>query len=255
MENEGKISLGTAICIFIIILLIAILIGVVCYYNKNDEKSGGTYNTKVNANTVQANSDKRLDEKIDIDSKSEGIESKEFIKNAYLNKASHEIAFRYSNTQSDEMSEDIIWDEVEVIFDNKVIKTFYDIYRPGKEKQEPEIKTILGKDNKEYCIIEITTYGMSGETIYFTFVDDKGEILGIVDYYGGTSINYNGKELKYEINKDNMKLYKGTSLSQSLSQSNVVAIEYDIGVYQNELFITPNRIYSDKEVVIAGSKE
>ena len=40
MENKGKItiSLGTAICIFIIVLLVIALVGVICY-NSNKEKN------------------------------------------------------------------------------------------------------------------------------------------------------------------------------------------------------------------------
>lgn len=35
-KNSAKISLGTAICLFIIILLVASLVGMYLYYNKND---------------------------------------------------------------------------------------------------------------------------------------------------------------------------------------------------------------------------
>ena len=45
MENKGKISmsLGTAICIFIIVLLIIALVGVICY-NSNKGKNEITNN-------------------------------------------------------------------------------------------------------------------------------------------------------------------------------------------------------------------
>ena len=42
MENKGKItiSLGTAICIFIIVLLVIALVGVICYNsNKGESKT------------------------------------------------------------------------------------------------------------------------------------------------------------------------------------------------------------------------
>lgn len=58
MENKGKItiSLGTAICIFIIVLLIIALVGVICY-NSNKGKNEIT-NNKLEDNIIDKNIEK-----------------------------------------------------------------------------------------------------------------------------------------------------------------------------------------------------
>ena len=61
MENKGKItiSLGTAICIFIIVLLVIALVGVICYnYNKGESKTTSNDNQKVENVLIEKESEK-----------------------------------------------------------------------------------------------------------------------------------------------------------------------------------------------------
>lgn len=241
-KKEIKVSLGTIVCIFIIVLLVIALIGMMYYYNKDNVRS--TENVLLNekenkegSNQI-GNTNNQAEKNIS--------NSKEYIKSISLNGNSHEIAFIYSNTQTDETN-DLIWDEIEVLFDDKVIKTFYDIYRLGKEKEEPEVKTIIGEDNKEYAIIIINTYAVE-ETNYFTFVNEKGEVLGTIDNYTGTSISYNGEELKYEIKQNGIRIY------EPIARDEIAAIGYDVRVYQNVIDASVAEVYSNNEVEMAGAK-
>lgn len=61
MENKGKItiSLGTAICIFIIVLLVIALVGVICYNsNKGESKTTSNDNQKVENVLIEKESEK-----------------------------------------------------------------------------------------------------------------------------------------------------------------------------------------------------
>ncbi len=61
MENKGKItiSLGTAICIFIIVLLVIALVGVICYNsNKGESKTTSNDNQKVENVLIEKKSEK-----------------------------------------------------------------------------------------------------------------------------------------------------------------------------------------------------
>lgn len=245
MENKGKISinLGTAICLVIIVILVMALVGMWFYFN-NKIKDNILETSK--QDIIQKNND-------------ETITNKEFVKNVSLNGNSHEISFKYNNTKTDERNDEIC-DEVEILFDKKVIKTFYNIYRPEKEKEEPELKVILGEDNKQYIIIIINTYSLTGTTNYFAFINEKGEVLGILNNYGDYDIIYNGKKLSYEINENNMKLYKQLNLStydhhsDGMEYNSYAAIEYGVKINENMLDVCPIRIYSNDEVQIAGAK-
>ena len=66
MENKGKItiSLGTAICIFIIVLLIIALVGVICYNsNKGESKTTSNDNQKVENVLIEKESVNKESEK------------------------------------------------------------------------------------------------------------------------------------------------------------------------------------------------
>ncbi len=249
MENGRKISLGVTICIFIIILLIATLIGIVYYYNKNDGKIGGNDSTQINAKVIESKSEKKVDEKLEMNNKREESVNKEFIKNVSLNGTFHEVAFVYSDTK---VVDDIKYDQIDILFDSKIIKTFYQIARPGEEKETPKVEMILGEDNKEYAIVELNTYENYGATNYFVFINESGQILGILDNPTQTGISFNGEALVYKINKDNMKLYK--AISSSKYNPNAVAIEYEIRVNSNMLDVSVTRVYSEKEVTFSGAK-
>ncbi len=257
MEKENrqiKISLGTVILLFIIIILLVALVGM--WINNNGTDKTITNKDKVvemsKQNIIEKNEDEIIENvsEQNVAEEEQIITNKEFVKNISLNGVSHEIAFRYNNTKSDEAS-DRIWDEVEILFDNKVVKTFYEIYRPTKEKEEPEVKSILGEDNKQYIIIQVNTYPVA-ETNYFVFINEKGQILGTLDNYTGSSIEYNGSMLSYEINQNNMKLYKALSLSTY--NPSAVAIEYEVKINANMLNVIPTRIYSSNEVQMAGAR-
>lgn len=61
MENKGKItiSIGTAICIFIIVLLVIALVGVICYNsNKGESKTTSNDNQKVENVLIEKESEK-----------------------------------------------------------------------------------------------------------------------------------------------------------------------------------------------------
>ena len=66
MENKGKItiSLGTAICIFIIVLLVIALVGVICYNsNKGESKTTSNDNQKVENVLIEKESVNKESEK------------------------------------------------------------------------------------------------------------------------------------------------------------------------------------------------
>lgn len=255
-KKQIKIRLGTVIFLFIIMMLVVALAGMWLYFNNKTEEKNEKEENVVEISKQNVIEETRKNEIIEneikpnVEEKDETITNKDFIKNITLNGNSHEIAFRYNNTKSDEINNRVC-DEVEILFDNKVVKTFYDIYRPETEKEEPKVKIILGEDNKQYIIIQLNTYPVA-ETNYFTFINEKGEVLGTLDNYTGSSINYNGNMLSYEINQNNMKLYKTLSLTEYNPLA--VAIEYEVKINSNMLNVIPTRIYSSNEVQMAGSR-
>lgn len=251
MENEGKIkiSLGITICIFIIFLLIIALMGMFIYYNNRDSKEFVADNSRDNdIKLMTTELVEKRNEAINSSNKEENT-NKEFVKNISLNGISHEIAFIYGDTK---VIDEIKYDKIDILFDSKIIKTFYQIARPGEEKEDPKVQMILGGDNKEYVIIELNTYENYGATNYFVFINELGQVLGILDNPTQTGISFNGEALVYKINKDNMKLYK--TISSQNYNPNAVAIEYEIKVNSNMLDVSVTKVYSEKEVILSGAK-
>lgn len=248
-KKQIKISLGIAICLAIIVILVIALVGMWFYFK--DKTEDNILETSMQ-NIIQQNNNETIENENqqEILENDDKITNKEFIKNVSLNGNSHEIAFNYKNNtkMEDSNEKEKWWSEVEILFDNKVIKTFSDIYA---KKENPEIKIILGTDGKQYAIIIINTYSVTSITKYFTFINEKGEILGILDYSDATSISYNGKILSYEINENSMKLFKPVWLEITKDSC---AIEYEVKINTNILYIKTIRIYSDDEVEFAGAK-
>ena len=58
-KKQLKISLGTAICIFIIIILVSALVGTIVYYNKTQEKNNNIDEKNIKNTTTATNIDEK----------------------------------------------------------------------------------------------------------------------------------------------------------------------------------------------------
>lgn len=168
-----------------------------------------------------------------------------------LNNKTHEIGFVYEEINSKNQEEHFQSEELEIFFDGKKIKT-YTVYRQEWEKQEnPEIQIIEGEDNKQYAIIVVGNINPVTTEYQFDFINDNGEIIGLADYYGGTGMNYKGKELSYKINETNMEIYKPIMIGES---GNDFVIKYVLRVGNNFVNYSAEEIYKASEVEFSGSR-
>lgn len=245
-KKEIKMSLGTTICIFIIILLIIALTGMYLYFNKD---------SKNNTNNIA-----KVDEKVELQQQEENksdtglkedIRDYEYKETITLNNKTHEIGFVYEEINSKNQDENFPSEELKIFFDGKKVKT-YTVYRETWEKQEnPEIQIIEGEDNRQYAIIVVGNINPVSIEYKFDFINDNGEIIGLADYNGGTSMIYKGKELSYKINKTNMEIYKPIMIGES---GNDFVIKYVLRVGNNFVNYSAEEIYKADEVEFAGAR-
>lgn len=252
-EKTIRIRLGTVICLVVILLL---LIGMFFMYyygtaNKNREIS----NLEREKIAIQKENVEKTDNSIikteikaaeNTEVNSDKIENTKNAKEVNLNGKKHTVDFICNINGNEELKSET----VTIMYDGQKIKTFMtSVYN----EEIPQVYTITGDDNKtQNLLIKISTYTNTSKEEYFCFVNEKGEILGIISWEDATSIEYNGKVLTYEINNNNLIYYVPTYLDRS-NKNGCAVIKYEITCGENELNSNILETYTYEEVTMAGA--
>lgn len=244
--KEGKtikVRFGTVICILLIILLLLAMYFM--YYYGIAEKNKQISNLEKEKMTLQIKESSA--ETTETTSVSE--EKNQKTKNAKevsLNGKNHTVDFICDTDGNEELKSE----NVTIVYDGQKIKTFMtSVYN----EEIPQVYTILGNDNKtQNLLIKLSTYTPTSKGNYFCFINEKGEILGIVSWDDATSIIYNEKALTYEINNNNLIYYVPTYLDHN-NKNECAVIKHEITCGENSLISNVLETYTYEEVTMAGA--
>lgn len=240
-EKNIKVRLGTVICLVIIILLLLAMYFM--YYYGIADKNKKISSLEKEKMTLQ--SKKSLVETA-TDVNNENSQKTENAKEVNLNGKKHTVDFICDTNGEEEIKSE----SITIMYDGQKIKTFI---TSVFNEEIPQVYTIIGDDNKtQNLLIKISTYTNTSKEEYFCFVNEKGEILGIISWEDATSIEYNGKVLTYEINNNNLIYYVPTYLDRS-NKNGCAVVKYEITCGENELNSNILETYTYEEVTMAGA--
>lgn len=240
-EKNIKVRLGTVICLVIIILLLLAMYFM--YYYGIADKNKKISSLEKEKMTLQ--SKKSLVETA-TDVNNENSQKTENAKEVNLNGKKHTVDFICDTNGEEEIKSE----SITIMYDGQKIKTFI---TSVFNEEIPQVYTIIGDDNKtQNLLIKLSTYTPTSKKDYFCFVNEKGEILGIVSRDDATSISYNGETLSYEINNNSLIYYVPTYLDRS-NKNGCAVVKYEITCGENELNSNILGTYTYEEVTMAGA--
>ncbi len=183
-KKEGKISLGIAVCIFIIILLVGAIIGIAYYFNKQivllNNKNVTEINETKEINKIQSGTENQSNEK-NIDDNSNGIENNIYgnIYNALLKNLEEDKEALEKSVNSIEIYTNNVEKGKEIPEKFKDKDIVYGKYRKAAKYKKGEVPELAGPDHRE-IEIEQEKYVWQIFDLYFAYNTKTGEVSSSV---------------------------------------------------------------------------